>query len=277
MRIGEMNDLRVVSESPYGLYVGDADAEVLLPNNQCLDTMHIGDVLRLFVYTDSEDRPIATRKMPRAVAGEFAALRCVAVNDAGAFLDWGIDKDLFCPPKEQATPMEIGRDYVVRVYLDEVSGRVAATSRIKRFLQVEGFGLRVGQPIQILVAEIGGEGMTVIINGFIRGTLFRDEWHERLQVGDERDAFVKAIRKEDGRVAVSLRPQGYAAVMGERDRLLADLKAAGGKLPVSDRSSPEEIQKRFGLSKGAFKKLIGSLYKEGLIDIEANHIRLRDK
>jgi uncharacterized protein len=117
MRIGEFNDLRVLRDSMYGLYLGDEEGEVLLPNNQCAETMHVDDILRVFVYTDSEDRPIATRKKPIAVVGEFAKMKCVTVNGSGAFLEWGLDKDLFCPPKEQGVPMEIGREYVVRVYL----------------------------------------------------------------------------------------------------------------------------------------------------------------
>lgn len=275
MRIGEYNDLRVLRDSMYGLYLGDEEGEVLLPNNQCLDTMHIDDIIRVFVYTDSEDRPIATRKKPIAVVGEFAKLKCVTVNSSGAFLEWGLDKDLFCPPKEQSVPMEIGKDYVVRVYLDEVSGRPVASSRLRRFTQIEGWGLRVGQPIRMLITELGHDAMTVIVNDFIRGSLFKDEWVERLQVGDVRDGFVKAVRKEDGRVAVSLRPQGYAAVLGEKDRLIAELRSSGGRLPFSDQSTPEEIQRKFGLSKGAFKKLIGTLYKEGVIELEAGYIRLK--
>lgn len=274
MRIGEYNDLRVTRESPYGLYFGDDEAEVLLPKKECLGTMHLGDVHRLFVLTDSEDRPIATRKKPKAIVGEFAKMRVVSVIDAGAFLDWGIDKDLFCPHKEQAVPMEEGKNYVVRVYLDEVSGRPAASTRLNRYLQIEGWGLKVGQPVEILIVERTREAIAVIVNNFIRGSIFPDEWHEELRIGDSRQAYVKAVRREDGRVAISLRPQGYEGAMSARDKILADLRAAGGMLPVSDRSSPEEINRRFGLSKGAFKKLIGTLWKEGLIELEADRIRL---
>lgn len=275
MRIGEFNDLRVARESPYGLYLADEDAEVLLPNKECENTMHMGDVIRVFVLTDSEDRPIATRRKPLAVVGEFAALRCVSVAPAGAFLDWGVDKDLFCPPKEQLTPMREGEFYVVRVYLDEVSDRPAASTRLNRFLQIEGWGLKPGQSVEIMAAGRTHDTITVIVNGFIRGSIFRDEWHEELRLGEKRQAYVKAVRKEDGRVAISFRPQGYEGVLSTRDRLLADLKAAGGSLPVSDKSSPEEINRRFGLSKGAFKKLIGTLWKEGIIELEAKSIRLK--
>lgn len=275
MRIGEFNDLRVTRESPHGLYLGDEEAEVLLPNKECSNTMHEGDIIRVFVLTDSEDRPIATLRKPIAVVGEFAKLRVVSVTEAGAFLDWGVDKDIFCPPKEQVERMVEGKNYVVRIYLDEVSGRPACSTRLNRYLQIEGWGLRVGQPIQILIAARARESITVIVNGFIKGAIFPDEWHDDLRVGEARQAYVKAVRKEDGRVAVSLRPQGYEGVLGTRDKIIAELKANGGTLPFTDRSSPREIHDKFGLSKGAFKKLIGTLWKEGVIELQHDRIKLK--
>jgi predicted RNA-binding protein (virulence factor B family) len=271
MKIGEFNELRILRGSPYGLFLGDENQDVLLPKKECLPSMRVGDTIRVFLLTDSDDRLIATRRSPLASVGQFAKLRVVSVTRNGAFLDWGLDKDLFCPPKEQVDPMVEGRSYIVRVYLDEVSGRPVCSTRLNRFLKTEGWSLEVGQPVEILVVARGHEAITVIINGEVKGSLFPDEWHEELRVGDVRPAFVKAIRKEDGRVAVSLRPQGYERVMDARSRLLGALRAAGGSLPVSDRSSPEEIHRRFGLSKGA----IGTLWKEGVIELEADRIRLR--
>jgi len=276
MRIGEYQDLEVVRESQPGLYLSDGKAEVLLPRLQCPPDIQIGDTLRVFVLTDSEDRPIATTKRPYATVGKFAKLRVVTVTDVGAFLDWGLDKDLFCPPREQQKPMREGEEYVVRVYLDEASQRVACTSKIGKYLQPDGEGLQPGQAVKIMIAEFTAEAATVIIDGHIRGSLFRDEWHERLHIGDVYDAYVKTIRPQDRKVAVSLRPIGYQAVLGERDRLLKSLELNGGTLNVSDKSSPEEIHRRFGLSKGAFKKLLGALYKEGLIEIEPYAIRLKN-
>lgn len=277
MKVGEYNDLRVLRGSPYGLFLGDETQDVLLPKKECYPSIRVGDVVRVFVLTDSDDRLIATLRRPLAVVGQFAKLRVVSVTKKGAFLDWGLDKDLFCPPKEQVEPLVEGRSYVVRVYLDEVSGRPACSTRLNRFLQSEGWSLKVGQEVEIMVVSRGFEAISVIVDGTVKGSIFRDEWHEELSVGEVRRAFVKAIRKEDGRVAISLRPQGYERVMDARGRILSELRAAGGSLPVSDRSSPEEIQRRFGLSKGAFKKLIGTLWKEGLIDLEKDRIRLRDR
>lgn len=275
MRMGEVQELTIVRESQQGLYVGDADGEVLLPRRLCPADVRIGKPIRVFVHTDSEDRPIATTKTPLAQIGEFAMMRVVAVTPAGAFLDWGLDKDLFCPMGEQATPMREDERVLVRVYLDEASGRVVCTSKFARFLRTDGEGLKVGQPVKIIVAEHRPGYTVVIIDGFYRGSLFPDEWHEKLSVGRKLDAYIKQIRAGDRKIAVSLRPQGYEAVLGERERVLAALRTAGGFLPISDKSSPEEIQRRFGLSKGSFKKLIGTLYREQLIEIEFHGIRLR--
>ncbi len=276
MRIGEHQELRIVRETQHGLYLADADGdEVLLPRGQSPKDARLHDRLQVFVLTDSEDRPVATTKKPLAAVGEFAKLRVVGLIDAGAFLDWGLDKDLFCPLKEQRVSMRVGEEYLVRVYLDPVSQRVVCTSKFAKYLSSDGEGLTLGQPIQIMVAERSRELISVIIEGRIKGSIFPDEWHERLEIGEVRQAFVKNVRREDGKVSVSLRPQGYQAVLGERDRLLQALEANGGSLPVSDRSSPDEIQRRFGLSKGSFKKLLGTLYKEGRVLIEKDRIVLK--
>ena len=151
---------------------------------------------------------------------------------------------------------------------------MVCTSRIGRFLKSSGEELEQGQKVRIIVSDVNPEFMSVIINKRIKGTIFRDEWIKDLAIGDSVEAFVKQIRPGDFKVAISLRPQGYENVLGEREKVLAALKANQGYLPVSDRSSPAEIQKRFGLSKGAFKKILGSLYKEGIIEIEARSIRM---
>ncbi len=274
MRIGEYQELEVVRESPQGLYLADEEADVLLPNSQCPPGTGIGDVLRVFVYTDSEDRPIATRKTPKATVGEFAKLPVVSVTGHGAFLNWGLEKDLFLPIREMQHSLRAGDEVMVRVYLDPVSQRVTSTTNLNKYLQPNGEGLTVGQAVDIMVVNLARDVISVIIDGHIKGSLFPDEWHEKLELGEVRSAYIKQIRAEDLKVAVSLRPVGYQAVIGERDRLLRALKESGGSLPVSDKSSPEEIHRRFGLSKSAFKKLIGTLYREGLISLEASSIRL---
>lgn len=277
MRIGEYQSLRVGRKTDHGLYLADAcGEEVLLPKKECLPENRVGDTMRVFVLTDSEDRPVATTRKPLATVGDFALLRVISVTGAGAFLDWGLDKDLFCPIREQSSPMREGGDYLVRIYLDDVSNRVVCTSKLARFLEPDGKELTPGQPVKILVSGRGPDLISVIIDGRFKGSLFRDEWHEPLAIGDVRDAFIKSIRPEDHKVAVSLRPQGFRAIAKESTRLLDALRANGGSLPVSDKSSPEEIHRLFGLSKGAFKRLIGALYKEGRIEIRADGIRLRE-
>lgn len=275
MKIGEYQRLQVIGESEHGIYLGDGETKVLLPNNQCPDDLVMRDFIEVFVYTDSDDRPIATLDRPYAKVGEFALLRCVGVSRPGAFLNWGLAKDLLCPMREQTYPMLEGEDYVVRVYLDQVTNRVACSTRLSRYLTNDGSSLEPGQKVKILVADFTRDFIVVIINNSIKGSIFPDEWHERLELGEERDAYVKRIRPGDSRVAISLRPQGYEAVLSERDRIINALRENGGSLPVSDKSSPEEIHKRFGLSKGAFKKLIGNLFREGIIEIGNRDIRLK--
>ena len=275
MRIGEFQEMVAVKETDHGYRLGDENDTVLLPRAQCPKGLRYGHKLNVFVYTDSEDRPIATLKKPKATVGDFSALRVVSAGSKGAFLDWGLDKDLFCPIREQVVPMREGEVHVVRVYLDEVSNRVVATAKLGRYLKATGEGLSVGQPVKIMVAGRSPDALTVIVDGEYRGSLYTDEQIEPLRVGDERNAFVKQIRPKDGKVAVSLRPQGYQAVLGERDRVLAALREAGGSLPLSDKSSSEEIQSRFGLSKGAFKKILGTLYREGLVELSETETRLK--
>lgn len=263
----------VIGESEHGLYLGDGHTKILLPNNQCPDDLLMRDWVEVFVYTDSEDRPVATLEKPYGVVGEFVCLRCVSVTKHGAFLNWGLAKDLFCPMREQEYTMLEGEDYVVRIYRDELTQRVVCSTKLKKFYSKDGGGLEVGQKVKMIVVDFTPHFIAVVIDDKVKGAIFPDEWHERLEYGEVRDAYVKSIR-EDGRVALSLRPQGFAGALNEKDRLLAALRENGGSLPVSDKSSPEEIQRRFGLSKGSFKKLIGNLYREGVIDIRNDEIRL---
>lgn len=274
MNIGQYQRLKVIGESDHGLYLGDGHTKVLLPNNQCPDDLLMNDYIEVFVYTDSEDRPVATLEKPYAVVGEFACLRCIGVSRHGAFLNWGLAKDIFCPLREQEYPMLEGEDYVVYVYLDQVSNRVVCSTKLRKFWTRDGSDFQVGQKVRILVADFTQDFITVIVDNKVKGSIFPDEWHETLTFGEVRDAYVKKLRPGDNQLALSLRPQGYEAVLGERDRILRALKENGGSLPVSDKSSPDEIQKRFGLSKGAFKKLIGNLYREGVIELDADQIRL---
>jgi uncharacterized protein len=273
LRIGEFQRLAVRRETVHGWYLGYEGEEVLLPRGES-DGLAPGDELEVFLLTDSEDRPVATLRKPHAAVGEFAVLKCVGATDSGAFLDWGLLKDLFCPLSEQKLRMRKGESYLVHVYLDERSRRPVCSSKLSRFLQEEAFHLRQGQQVDIVLAERLPQFWIAIVEGRYKGMIFTDEMHDRMQVGDRRMAYVKQVR-EDGRLALSLRPQGYRSLLAESDRVLEALRAAGGSLPVSDKSSPEEIHRLFGLSKGSFKKLIGTLYREGVIDLTEGSIKLR--
>lgn len=275
MRIGEYQELKVVRDSPHGLYLGDEEAEVLLPRIFCPKGIRFGDTLEVFVLTDSEDRPVATTQRPKATVGEFAYLEVLSLTESGAFFDWGLDKDLFCPRRELPQYIQPDEKHLVRIYLDEVSGRVACTTKFNKYLRSDGRELVPGQPVKILVTSLSRDVVKVIVEDRIKGSIFPDEWHDRLYVGETRTGYVKTVRPDDGKVAISLRPQGYQAVLGEKERLMSSLRSAGGMLPVSDKSTPEEIHRRFGLSKSAFKKLIGTLYREGQIEIHADCIRLQ--
>jgi len=276
VRVGEFQNLKIARVAEHGLYLTDGESDVLLPRNQCDSRMRIDDVMRVFVYNDSLDRPVATTRSPLVTVGQFARLKVVSTNEAGAFLDWGLEKDLFCPIREQIVPMKPGAWAFVRVYLDEISKRLVCTSRWKRFVTADGSEFQIGQKVSVIIAEKAADFVTAIIDYRVRATLFSNEWHERIEVGDVRDAYIKSVREDDHKIALSLRPQTREAVLSEKDRVLNALRENKGVLRLSDKSSPEDIQAAFGLSKGAFKKLLGALYKEGLIEIEPHTIRLKN-
>lgn len=274
MRLGRTLSLRVTRQTEHGVYLSDGEDEVLLPKSQVPPDARKGELLRVFVLTDSEDRPIATTKVPLAQAGQFARMRVVAVTDSGAFLDWGLDKDLFCPFREQRNRLQVDDEPIVYVYVDEESGRLAGSTRLERFLSNDRSAIKDHDAVEILVVDRTPERIGVIVDDRWKGAIFPDEWTEPLAIGERRKAFVKRVRPGDRKIAISLRPQGRGAILGERDRVLELLRETGS-LPVSDQSSPEEIQRLLGMSKGAFKKLIGALYREGVIEIGEDSIRLR--
>jgi uncharacterized protein len=282
-RVGEYNNLKVCRESPHGLYLTDGTSnpetgwlnEVLLPEGQCPDDALLGHSLKVFVYTDSEDRPVATREKPTAVVGEFAYLTCVGVSHSGAFFDWGLQKDLFCPFREHVGEVQEGSSYIVRVYVDEKTSRVACSMRLNRFLSSDTSSLTTGDKVRVLIIQRTPDLVIAIINQQFRGAFFPDEWFAEFKVGSKGTAYIKRIRPDDGRVALSLRPQGYEAVLSEKDKILSALSDAGGMLRISDKSSPELILEMFGLSKSSFKKVLGNLYREGEILIFEDRIELK--
>ena len=281
IEIGRINTLTALRQTSVGYFLGDLSDrktqdfsnDILLPNKYVPDTLAVDDDIDVFVYTDSEDRPIATTLTPAIQRNEFAALQVVAVTSAGAFLDWGLEKDLLVPHREQARPMEVGRWYVVFMYLDETTNRLVASSKLNRFLDPDVRDLFVGEEVQLLAYETTDLGVNVIINNRYKGLVYANEIFRTVRPGDPLIGYIKHIRDDSG-VDVSLQKAGFENVEPNARRILATLKAENGFLPLNDNSSPNEIYKALEMSKKTFKKAIGTLYRERKIVIEEKGIRL---
>jgi uncharacterized protein len=274
MEIGRYNTLEMLRTTSVGAFLGDKEGnDVLLPTKWIPEGTQIGDILNVFVYTDSEDRPIATTLTPHAVVNEFGFMRVNDVNDVGAFLDWGIEKDLFVPYREQRMKMQEGRSYVVYLYFDITTGRVAASNRLNRFLDNDSLTVKEGDEVALLVYERTELGYKVIINHLHTGVVYGNEVIRPLNVGEKHVGYVRKVR-EDNKLDISLQPIGYAAVEPNSQRILDLLKATKGFLPFTDRTDPEIIRQKLGMSKKVFKKAVGLLYRERRITIEENGIRL---
>lgn len=276
-QIGRFNSLQVVKHTDFGLYLdGGADGEILLPRRYVPKDAPcaVGERLDVFVYHDSEDRLIATTLKPRIEVGGFACLKVVAVNHVGLFLDWGLPKDLFLPHSEEKRPLQVGDHCVVHAYLDPRTRRVTATARLDRYLDNTPAKYRRGQAVELLVVERTDLGFKVIVDGRHWGLLHKNELIKPLRSGQRTTGYIRELR-EDGKINLSLQPQGREAADSLSEQILARLREAGGRLALSDKSSPEDIVRQFGVSKGSFKKAIGGLYKQGLIAILDEHIELR--
>lgn len=266
--------MRALRETSVGVFLGDRDGnDVLLPNKYVPETLEIDDMIDVFVYTDSEDRPVATTRLPYVERDEFGFLEVVAVTSFGAFLDWGLEKDLLVPLKEQQLPMKVGQRYVVFLYLDRDTGRLVASSRINSFLDDDASDLEAGQAVDLMVYERTDLGYNVIINNRYRGLLYANELFKRVTVGDRLEGYIKTIRP-DKRADVTLQKPGYEGIEPNAQLILDKLKAAGGFLPLNDESAPEAIYRTLEMSKKTFKKAIGALYRERAILIEPDGIRL---
>ena len=273
--IGKTVSLEVLRAVPMGMMLGSLEQEVLLPSRYVPDGTSPGDVVEVFLYTDSEDRPIATTEKPLAQADEFASLRVVSVNSTGAFLDWGLPKDLLLPFRSQLQRVRPNQRVVVRVLCDPVSGRPVATAMVERFLQPPPDHLREGQAVQLLVYEATDLGSKAIIDDCFGGLLYHEPGRCGLEIGASGTGYVQRIRA-DGKIDLTLIPSGKAAIDDSRQTLLDALLAAGGRLELSDHSEPEMIRRTLGLSKKAFKRAVGVLYRERRIRIGDSSIELID-
>ena len=273
LKIGSYNELVVERIVDFGLYLNKKPYEVLLPSKYVPKNTRPGDVLRVFVYTDSEDRPVATTLEPKAAVGEFAYLKVKDVTSFGAFLDWGLEKDLLVPSSQQQDRMKAGKSYVVKVCLDELTGRVYGTNRITHNCDKNPKDLSEGEKVDLLIYGITKIGIMAVVNNRYSGLLYKSEVFTPVSVGEKLTGYISRIR-EDGKIALALKSPGYKSVTGSSAGILDILKKKGGFIPCHDKSSPEEIRQIFSMSKKEFKKAIGGLYKAGNIHITNKGIQI---
>jgi uncharacterized protein len=272
--LGKVNPLKVVKEVEFGVYLdGGSDGEILMPRRYVPENCQIGDVVKAFIYSDSEDRLIATTETPFVQVGEFACLEVVEVNDIGAFLDWGLVKNLMVPFREQKLKMQEGRRYPVFVYVDFDSQRITASAKIEKFVDEGEPELEVGQEVDLLVYKKTDLGWKAVINQQYTGMLYDNELFQTIYTGDLLKGFVKQIRP-DFKIDLMLQKPGFEKIDDFSIRLHEELKAADGFLPFTDKSPAEELYNRFGVSKKTFKKAVGDLYKKRMITLEEGGMKL---
>lgn len=277
IEIGRVNTLIALRDTSVGFFLGDPHGEssydVLLPNKYVPDGLDVEDDIDVFIYTDSEDRPIATTLKPYIQRDEFAPLTCVDITGVGAFMEWGVEKDLLVPHREQSEPMQIGRTYVVYMYLDENTGRLVGSTRINKFVVDEVHDLYEGDEVDLLAYERTDLGINVIVEGRFRGLLYASELFQPVRPGDYLTGYIRRIRDDD-RIDVSLQQTGFQNVEPNAQRILDLLKTSGGFLPLTDRSEPQAIYRLLAMSKKTFKKAVGTLYKSRKITLREDGIAL---
>ncbi|HEX4342967.1 MAG TPA: S1-like domain-containing RNA-binding protein [Verrucomicrobiae bacterium] len=275
--LGKRNTLSIVRASAPGLYLDGGElGEILLPGRYIPADIKPKQLLDVFVYRDSEDRLVATTEVPHVTVGEFACLKVVSVNDrVGAFLDWGLSKDLLLPFREQEKPVRTGQRVVVFVYLDPKSERIVATSRLKRHVSLERPQYRNSQPVELLITGATPLGYPAIVENRHLGLLYRDNVTMPLQIGQRVKGFVRNVRP-GGQIDLSLDASGYKRVAPVIDQIIKALQENDGKLAFDDDSSPDAIRKKFGVSKKAFKQALGKLYKARRIGFAKPGIQLLD-
>ncbi|MEA2068388.1 MAG: S1-like domain-containing RNA-binding protein [Verrucomicrobiota bacterium] len=274
VEVGKTNTLEVSRNSDFGLlFDGGELGEILMPKRYVSKDWKPGDSVDVFVMLDSEDRLTATTLRPKAQVGEFALLRAVDVTDIGAFLDWGMPKDLFVPFREQRVKMRQGESYIVHIYFDRASGRIAASSKLDKYLESSKRFYKNGEEVDLMIWQKTDLGYKAIINNERWGMVFHNEIFQAMQRGARIKGFIKQVRP-DGRIDLCLHKPGYEKVTDLTDRILNHIKGQGGFMPVTDKSPPEEIYGLFGVSKKTYKKAIGALYKKRLITFEEGGTRL---
>jgi predicted RNA-binding protein (virulence factor B family) len=274
LHLGDFNNLEIAREVSIGFYLTSDDGDLLLPEKYRPVGAHVGDVIRVFVYRDSEDRLIATTLEPLAVVDSFAALTVRDVGAPGAFLDWGLEKDLLLPHANQRHAVQVGERVLIYVYLDEATDRLVASAKWQQFLSPEPFDGAEGASVQLLIAEETPLGYSVIVNGTHAGLLYSNEVFRPLRTGELLPGHLRQIRP-DGKLDVRLGQAGYDEIETAANLVLAALRAKpDGRLPLGDKSLADDVYRRLGMSKKTFKKALGSLYKQGLVTLGAEETRL---
>lgn len=272
-KIGERDSLQILHEKTFGLFLDGGElGEILLPRREMPCKWALGEMVDVFLYHDSEDRQVATLKSPKVMPGQFARLKCVAVTGVGAFLDWGLPKDLLVPFREQKVRMEVGKNYIVHVHIDEQTGRLIATTRIARHMDQTPHAFYPGQAVDLIIFGKTALGYKAIVNGAHSGLIFANDVFQDLQPGESLKGYIAAVRS-DGKIDLSLHAPGRNRVDDLEGRILAEIDARGGFWSIGDHSSAAEINEELGVSKRTFKQATGALLRKRVILIENNGLR----
>ena len=276
IELGKYNQLEVVKEVDFGVYLdGGEEGEILLPTRYVPEDCKIGEILNVFLYLDMDERLIATTLTPYVQVGQFACLEVSWVNEYGAFLNWGLMKDLFVPFREQKMKMQVGRKYVIHAHLDEESYRIVASAKVERYLSKDKPEYAAGDEVNILIWQKTDLGFKAIIDNKYSGLLYENEIFTSLETGMEMKAFVKQVR-EDGKVDLILQKPGFEKIDDFAKTLLDYIREQGGRISLNDKSPAEDIYDTFGVSKKTFKKGVGDLYKKRLISLHEDGITLAE-
>ena len=275
IELGKYNQLKIVKEVDFGLYLdGGEEGEILLPARYLPYNYEIGQEIEVFIYLDNEERLVATTLKPYVQVGEFAYLQVSWVNQYGAFLDWGLMKDLFCPFREQKRKMEVGRSYIIHTHIDNESFRIVASSKVEKFLSPEKPPYAPDDEVSLLVWQHTNMGYKVIIDNKYQGLVYDNQVFRELEIGDSLKGYIMQVR-EDGKVDVALQRSGRQQTLDFADTLLKYMERNGGRCYLHDKSPAEEIYDRFKVSKKVFKKAVGDLYKRRLIEITDHGLLLK--
>jgi predicted RNA-binding protein (virulence factor B family) len=271
IQVGVYNTLKVSRKVEFGFYLDDGKDGILLPKRFAPKRLHIGDEIEVFLYHDSDGRLIATTQQPKGIVGDIVQLKCVSTTEHGAFLDWGLMKDIFVAKSQQLTRMHKGGEYLVKIYIDEQTGRIAATEKIEKQLSNDALTVKEMDEAELYVQRKTDLGYVMIINGKHTGLLHANEVYRDIHVGDTLKGFIKTIRT-DNKIDVVLDKPGYQRIENESEKILRLLKENDGYLPYHDKSDPQEIYSFFGMSKKTFKMTTGLLYKQHKINFAKNGI-----